>query len=101
MTLLSIDSANRRGRSNASGPPAGAWRAGSPPCCPCGALSSWAFHRRYTDWTQPGALSAMAALLLAFLLGAGTIAAAFTPSIADLTPLRLKRLFLLALGWLC
>lgn len=67
---------------------------------PCGALSSWAFHSRYTDWTQPGALSALAALLLAFLLGAGTIAGAFTLSIAGLTPLRLKRLFLLALGWL-
>lgn len=67
---------------------------------PCGALSSWALHSRYTDWSQPGALPAMAALLLSFILGVSAIAGAFTLSLAGREPPRLRYPFLLALAWL-
>jgi len=67
---------------------------------PCGAISSWALHGRFTDWSQPGALSALLALLLAFMLGSGAIAGSFTLSLAGRQPLRLKWLALLALCWL-
>lgn len=67
---------------------------------PCGALSSWALHSRATDWSQPGAMLAMIALLLSFILGLGTTAGAFTLSIAGREPPKIKWLLLLALLWL-
>lgn len=67
---------------------------------PCGALSSWAWHSRYTDWSQPGALPAMMALLLSFILGIGAISGAFRLSIAGHTPPKTGWLWLLALVWL-
>lgn len=67
---------------------------------PCGALSSWAWHSRYTDWSQPGALLAMTALLLSFVLGVSAIAAAFTLSIAGRKPPEARWLVLLGLVWL-
>lgn len=67
---------------------------------PCGALSSWVLHGRYTDWSQTGALMAMVALLLAFILGTGAIAGAFTLSIAGRQPPAMRWLAGLALLWL-
>lgn len=67
---------------------------------PCGMLSSWAWHSRFTDWFQPGAGLAMIALLLAFVIGAGAMAGAFTLSIAGRKPLRLGWAALLAAIWL-
>ncbi|MBU5379647.1 DUF1109 domain-containing protein [Pantoea septica] len=67
---------------------------------PCGALGSWALHSRYTDWSQPGAPLAIAALLLSFMLGVGAIAGAFTLSLAGRKPPALRYLLLPALAWL-
>ena len=67
---------------------------------PCGALSSWVLHSRNTDWSQPGALPAMAALLLSFILGVSAIGGAFTLSLAGRKTPKLRYLFLLALAWL-
>ncbi|MGP4131700.1 hypothetical protein OJE16_18935 [Pantoea tagorei] len=67
---------------------------------PCGALGSWALHSRYTDWSQPGALLAIAALLLSFMLGVGAIASAFTLSLAGRKPPALRYLVLAVLAWL-
>lgn len=67
---------------------------------PCGALSSWVWHSRYTDWSQPGAPLAMIALLLSFILGIGAISAAFRLSIAGLKPPKTGWLGLLTLVWL-
>jgi len=67
---------------------------------PCGALSSWALHSRYTDWSQPGAIPAMIALLLSFIVGLSAIAGAFTLSIAGRKPPKVKWPALLALTWL-
>lgn len=67
---------------------------------PCGALSSWAWHSRYTDWSQAGALPAMIALLLSFILGISAIAGAFRLSIAGLRPPDMRWPLLLALVWL-
>lgn len=67
---------------------------------PCGTLSSWAWHSHFTDWSRPGAWLAMLTLLLAFGLGAGAMAGAFTLSIAGRKPLRLRWAALLAFVWL-
>ncbi|WP_312042368.1 DUF1109 domain-containing protein [Erwinia sp.] len=67
---------------------------------PCGMLSSWALHGRFTDWSRPDALPALAGLLLAFVLGTGAMAGAFTLSLAGRRPVRLKWLGILALIWL-
>lgn len=67
---------------------------------PCGMLSSWAWHSRFTDWSQPGSRLAIATLLLAFGIGASAMAGAFTLSIAGSKPLRLKWAALLAVVWL-
>ncbi|WP_380178385.1 DUF1109 domain-containing protein [Kalamiella sp. sgz302252] len=67
---------------------------------PCGMLSSWALRSHLTDWTQPGAFSALVTLLLSFIIGSGAIAGSFMLSLAGRAPLRLKWLALLALGWL-
>lgn len=67
---------------------------------PCGMLSSWILHHRFTDWSQPGALPAMLTLLLAFIIGSSAIAAAFTLSIAGRQPVRMRWPLLLALCWL-
>ncbi len=67
---------------------------------PCGMLSSWVLHRHFTDWSQPDALPAMAALLLAFILGTCAMAAAFTLSIAGRQPLRMRGALWLAVLWL-
>jgi len=67
---------------------------------PSGMLSSWALHGRFTDWSQPGALSALVTLLLAFIIGSGAIAAAFTLSIAGRQPASLKWSLWLSLAWL-
>ncbi|QII40192.1 DUF1109 domain-containing protein [Rouxiella badensis] len=67
---------------------------------PCGTLTSWALHNRFTDWSQAGAVPALVALLLSFIIGASAMAAAFTLSIAGRQPLRLKWAALLAALWL-
>lgn len=67
---------------------------------PCGTLTSWALHNRFTDWSQAGAFPALVALLLSFIIGASAMAAAFTLSIAGRQPLRLKWAALLAVLWL-
>ncbi|MEI2626995.1 DUF1109 domain-containing protein [Erwinia sp. OLMDLW33] len=67
---------------------------------PCGTLSSWALHSRFTDWTQSGALMALATLLLSLIIGASTIAGAFNLSIAGRKPLGLRWAALLAVLWL-
>jgi len=67
---------------------------------PCGTLTSWALHNRFTDWSQAGAVPALVALLLSFIIGASAMAAAFTLSIAGRQPLRLKWAALLAVLWL-
>lgn len=67
---------------------------------PCGALSSWAFHTRLTDWSQPGAVIALIALLLALIIAASSIAAALTLSIAGRKPINMSWLLLLAGLWL-
>lgn len=67
---------------------------------PCGALTSWAFHTRFTDWSQPGALIALIALLLSFIIAGCSLAAAFTLSIAGRKPLSLRWPLLLAVAWL-
>lgn len=67
---------------------------------PCGMLSSWAWHSRFTDWSQQGAGMAMITLLLAFGIGAGAMAGAFTLSIAGRKPLGLRWAALLAVVWL-
>ncbi|MGD9427253.1 DUF1109 domain-containing protein [Pantoea sp. NSTU24] len=67
---------------------------------PCGALTSWAFHSRLTDWSQPGALFALVALLMALIIAGSTLAAAFTLSIAGRKPVSLRWLLLLIGIWL-
>ena len=63
---------------------------------PCGALTSWAFHSRFTDWSQPGAFFALVALLLSLIIAGSTLAAAFTLSIAGRKPISLRYLFMLS-----
>lgn len=67
---------------------------------PCGMLSSWAFHSKYTDWSQPGALYALISLLISFIIGTSAIAGAFNLSIAGRKPLRLRWAALSAMLWL-
>lgn len=67
---------------------------------PCGALTSWAFHTRLTDWSQPGALVALAALLLSLIIAGSTLAAAFTLSIAGRKPVSLRWPLLMIGIWL-
>lgn len=67
---------------------------------PCGMVSSWALHSRFTDWSRPDALPALLSLLLSFILGSGAMAGAFTLSLAGRPPVRLRWLGLLALIWL-
>ncbi len=67
---------------------------------PCGMLSSWVWHSRFTDWSRPGAGLALVTLLLAFGIGAAAMAGAFTLSIAGRKPLRLRWAALLAFIWL-
>ncbi|MDH2066964.1 DUF1109 domain-containing protein [Pantoea sp. GD03673] len=67
---------------------------------PCGALTSWAFHSRFTDWSQPGALLTLIAVLLSLVIAGSTLAAAFTLSIAGRKPVSLRWPLLLAIMWL-
>ncbi|WP_337010700.1 DUF1109 domain-containing protein [Pantoea sp. AS142] len=67
---------------------------------PCGTLTSWAFHNRLTDWSQPGAFFALVALLLSLIIAGSTMAAAFTLSIAGRKPVSLRWPLLLAVMWL-
>lgn len=67
---------------------------------PCGALTSWAFHSRFTDWSQPGAFFALVALLLSLIIAGSTLAAAFTLSIAGRKPISLRLPLLMAMMWL-
>lgn len=67
---------------------------------PCGMMSSWALHGKFTDWSAPGALAALATLALALVIGSGAMVSAFTLSIAGREPVRLRWLALPALGWL-
>ncbi|MGJ0480169.1 DUF1109 domain-containing protein [Pantoea agglomerans] len=67
---------------------------------PCGALTSWAFHSRLTDWSQPGAMLALVAVLLSLVIAGSTLAAAFTLSIAGRKPISLRWPLLMALMWL-
>jgi hypothetical protein len=66
---------------------------------PAGVLASFLLERSATDWSQPGAVWAMAQLLMVFSLGLLAIKSAFTSSIAGRRPLRLRWLLLLATGW--
>lgn len=79
-----------------------AWRVASwiALALPCGALTSWAFHTRLTDWSQPGARFALAALLLSFIITGSTLAAAFTLSIAGRKTFSLRWPLLLMGIWL-
>ncbi|MGK3142309.1 DUF1109 domain-containing protein [Pantoea sp. C2G6] len=67
---------------------------------PGGAFSSWAFHSSLTDWSQPGAVTALIALLLSLLIAGSALAAAFTLSIAGRKPPGLRWPLLLAVSWL-
>lgn len=67
---------------------------------PCGMLTSWGLHNKFTNWSQTGSLLAILSLLLAFVIGAFAIAAAFNLSIAGRQPMRLKWAALLAVIWL-
>lgn len=67
---------------------------------PCGTLASWQLHQAYTDWSQPGALPGLLALLLSFFIGALAITAAFNLSIPGRPHLRLPWLLLAAALWL-
>ncbi len=67
---------------------------------PCGMLTSWGLHNKFTDWSKPDSLLAMLSLLLAFIIGAIAIAAAFNLSIAGRQPMRLKWAAMLAVVWL-
>ena len=67
---------------------------------PCGTLTSWSMHNRFTDWSQPGSLPAILTLLLSFIIGATAIAAAFNLSIAGRKPMGLRWATLLAVAWL-
>jgi len=67
---------------------------------PCGALTSWAFHTRLTDWSQSGAITSLIALLLSLLIAGSALAAAFTLSIAGRKPVSLRWILLLAVIWL-
>ncbi len=67
---------------------------------PCGTLTSWSLHNKFTDWAQPGALPAFITLLLSFVIGSIAISGAFNLSIAGRKPLRLKWAAVLAAVWL-
>lgn len=67
---------------------------------PCGMLTSWALHSRFTDWSQPGSWLALITLLLSLATGTGAMAAAFTISIAGRQASGLKWCALLAAVWL-
>lgn len=67
---------------------------------PGGMLSSWALHSRFTDWSAPGALSALATLMLALIIGVCAMVSAFSLSLAGRKPVSLKWLALLATAWL-
>ncbi|MDU4128308.1 NrsF family protein [Pantoea sp.] len=67
---------------------------------PCGALSSWAFHTRLTDWSQPDATIALITLLLSLIIAGSSLAAAFTLSIAGRKVSGMGWLLLLAGVWL-
>ncbi|ORM83276.1 DUF1109 domain-containing protein, partial [Pantoea deleyi] len=57
-------------------------------------------HTRLTDWSQPGALVALAALLLSLVIAGSTLAAAFTLSIAGRKPVSLRWPLLMIGIWL-
>lgn len=67
---------------------------------PFGALTSWAFHSRFTDWSQPGAWLAFIAVLISLVIAGSTLAAAFTLSIAGRKPVSLRWPLMLAVMWL-
>ncbi|WP_168411664.1 NrsF family protein [Erwinia amylovora] len=67
---------------------------------PCGMLSSWTFHSKFTDWSQQETLPALLSLLFSFIIGASAIAGAFNLSIAGRRSLNPRRVALLALLWL-
>lgn len=67
---------------------------------PCGIMTSWWLHKRFTDWSQPGSLLALVTLLLAFAIGAIAIAGAFNLSIAGRQAPKLRWAALLAGVWL-
>lgn len=67
---------------------------------PCGTLTSWALHKRFTDWSQPDSLPALITLLMAFAIGAMAITASFNLSIAGRQPPKLRWAALLAAAWL-
>lgn len=67
---------------------------------PAGVLASLLLQRTATDWSQPGAVWAMAQLVLAFTIGLLAINAAFALSIAGRRPLKMRWLLSLATVWL-
>lgn len=67
---------------------------------PCGMLTSWAWHSRFTDWSQPGSWLALVTLLLSLGIGAGAMAAALTLSIAGRKAVRLPWMLLPGAIWL-
>ncbi|PIJ50333.1 DUF1109 domain-containing protein [Erwinia sp. OLTSP20] len=67
---------------------------------PAGALASWQLRHALTDWTQPGAISAAAAMLLAFISGSVAIFSALNLSIAGRSAVKARWLVLLILSWL-
>lgn len=67
---------------------------------PCAIIVSHLLPRDVTDWSQPGAVWAVAQLLLAFLLGTLAIRSAFAMSIAGRYALGWKALLPIGLMWL-
>lgn len=67
---------------------------------PCAIAVCYLLPRGLTDWSQPGAVWAVAQLILAFLLGTLAILSAFTVSIAGRRAIGWKALLPIGLMWL-
>ena len=67
---------------------------------PCGIAASFLVQRSATDWSQPGALLALAQLIVAFVLGTLAMRSAFNMSIAGRRSLSWRALLPIGLLWL-
>lgn len=96
-----IETLSRTARPVTRTPPT-PWRVVSWVSCvlPTGALAGWQLRHTFTDWSQPGALTALLAMLLAFIAGTVAIFSAFNLSIAGRKPIRPLWLTLLVMSWL-